>query len=113
MEGPDWGELRPQRRCGWEEREARVSLLAPRFGSGRLGQWIERRFSPRPYRLHLDAFGAFVWLRLDGYRTVAQIAQEMRTEFGEDAEPVAERLTLFLRELRRGRFIQIPDDGGG
>ena len=79
----------------------------PRFGTSRLGQLIERWFSRPTYRLHLDRFGGFVWLRLDGYRTVAQIAQEMRTEFGEEAEPVARRLTLFLRELKRGRFIDV------
>ena len=77
----------------------------PRLGRGRLGRLLESWFQPRPYRVHLDDVGTFVWTRIDGTRTVEEIAREMETEFGDRVKPVSQRLGLFLGRLERGRFI--------
>lgn len=109
---PDWGGLQPRQGCPWEEAERTVTLLPPRFGRGRLAAFLRRWVRSGPYRVRLDEFGGFVWRRLDGTKTVAEIAAEMRAEFGERAEPVAERLTQFLRHLERNRFIRIGGASG-
>jgi len=79
----------------------------PRLGLGRIARKIESLFRGRPYRVHLDAVGSFVWLRLDGEATVAEIADAMHREFGDKVEPVEDRLVNFLRTLERGRFVKI------
>lgn len=106
-----WGEIRPERRCRWEEKESHVTLLVPRFGEGWLGQRLQSFFNPRPYRANLDEFGSFVWLRCDGRKTVAEIAREMREKFGERAEPVEDRLVTFLGQLKKGRFMEVLSKG--
>lgn len=61
-----------------------------------------------PPRLRLDALGSFVWDRLDGRRSVAEIAGEVRERFGEPAEPVEDRLGAFIRGLRREELVAFP-----
>ena len=115
MSGPEsaaslsWGAVRPQRVCPWEQRDGRIALLAPRFGGGRFGRLMDRWFRLRPYRLRLDGMGTFVWERLDGCRTVEEIAGEMEAAYGAGAGPVAERLPAFLGALQRGRFIEVRE----
>ena len=108
-DGVTWDRLRPRRRCAWEEHEGRVAVLVPRFGHGRLGRRFERLLRLRPYRLRLDELGTFVWERLDGERTVREIADDVERMFGEKARPAAERVVIFLRRLERGRLIDVRD----
>lgn len=56
-------------------------------------------------RLRLDELGTAVWRRLDGRRTVAEVAAALREEFGAGCEPAEERLGMFLGMLRRERLI--------
>jgi hypothetical protein len=114
--GSSWGDLRPCQTCAWEEEEDRVVLLRPRFGSGRLGRWLERRLRKKPLRLRLDEVGTFVWRRCDGDRLVSSISEELREEFGERIEPAEERLVLFLSSLLRNGCVSVaasePEAGG-
>jgi len=59
-------------------------------------------------RVKLDELGSFCWLRLDGECTVGAIVGEVRTTFGERAEPVEERLGTFVRMLRDQGFLVYP-----
>lgn len=59
-------------------------------------------------RVRLDELGSFCWSRLDGERTVEQIAGDVRDAFGEAAEPVEERLGTFVRMLRDQEFVAYP-----
>jgi hypothetical protein len=70
------------------------------------------RFLWTAKRLRLDAMGSFAWKRLDGHRTVNEITEAMRREFGESAEPVDERVELFLDLLYREELMvfRAPSD---
>ncbi|MFC1610336.1 PqqD family protein [Myxococcota bacterium] len=102
-----WGELHPQRVCEWLEEEQQVALLVPRFGRSRVGRTLERWTRASPYRVHLDEIGTFVWRRCDGQTRVSDIAGAMQEEFGDEIEPVEERLVQFLQQLLRGRFVSM------
>jgi hypothetical protein len=105
--GVSWGELRP-RRCGkWEETEGHVTLLVPRYGRNALSRWFERRTRTKPFKVHLDDVGTFVWQRCDGETRVAEIAVGLREEFGERIEPAEDRLVQFLTNLVQGRFVSV------
>jgi hypothetical protein len=58
-----------------------------------------------PPRIRLDEVGSFAWTRLDGRTTVGEIAAELRQRFGDQAEPVEQRLGQFVRVLRRERLV--------
>ncbi len=99
--------LRPQRLLDWEENaDGKVVVLKPKFQNPVLQRYVLPRLRNPTYRIHLDEIGSFVWKRCDGGHTVGQILDEMRKEFGEQVEPALERLSLFLSQLFRGKFIR-------
>ena len=111
--GISWGELRPLR-CGkWEENEGNVTLLVPRYGRNSLSRWYERRSRTRPFKVHLDDVGTFVWQQCDGETRVAEIADGLRAEFGERIEPAEDRLVQFLTNLVQGRFVSVDPNREG
>lgn len=61
---------------------------------------------PAKTQVHLDEFGNFIWMHLDGTRSVYEIAVELKEKFGEKAEPLYERLIMYMERLREQGFIQ-------
>lgn len=59
-------------------------------------------------KIHLDSYGSFVWMQIDGRQNFGQIAEKMKTEFGDSIEPVYERLGTYARTLISQRFVKIP-----
>ena len=57
-------------------------------------------------RIRLDDMGSFSWERMDGTRTVQEIAQELRAEFGDEVEPAEERLAPLVRFLRQEDLVR-------
>ncbi len=112
-DGRSWGELRPRPLRDHEERGEEggrplVSLLVPRFRSRLLAPLAARL---RPYRVHLDAVGSFVWLRLDGNTRVDAIGAELAEAFGDEVAPVEERVPQFLHQLAQSRLIALEGEG--
>ena len=99
-------ELKPCRIVAWEAGEKSLDLVVPRFGPS-LQKWLGPLMRRPTFRVRLDDFGAFVWLRCDGVTTVEQIAGQLERHFGPTIEPLYERLERFLRRLEREGFICI------
>ena len=60
---------------------------------------------PKVSKIELDRFGSFIWQQIDGQKDVYQIGRLVKDKFGEDAEPLYERLSKFLHILRSNVFI--------
>ncbi|HET7616547.1 MAG TPA: PqqD family protein [Bacillales bacterium] len=80
-------------------------LVVPRDG------WMERLSvrwfkQPESIKVRLDPLGSFVLSRCDGSQTVDELAVEMQTAFGEDAEPTLPRLVKFLQIVDRNGWIR-------
>ena len=56
-------------------------------------------------RIRLDDVGSFSWIHLDGERTVAEVADLLRMEFGDRVDPVEERLGHLVRLMRQEGFL--------
>lgn len=56
-------------------------------------------------RLELDEIGVFVWELCDGTRTIEEIGKKMKEKFGENVEPLYERLVTFILELYKRNLI--------
>ena len=69
--------------------------------------WIAQKAFHRPRVSHidLDAMGSFIFQRIDGIRTVGQLAQLVKEEFGQQAEPLYDRLAKYMQILRNNGFI--------
>lgn len=76
--------------------------------------WLSKlctRFFRTPAQTYfqLDPYGFFVWSHCNGQYTVGDIARLMSEEFGPEAEPVIERLIVFLRMLIHRKLIILQD----
>ncbi len=61
---------------------------------------------PKVSFIHLDEFGSFIWLAVDGEKNVYQIGKEVSGHFGEKAEPLYERLTKYFDILKNYGFVE-------
>lgn len=88
------------------ENEGELSVIAfPRFKRA----WMRKYLLPKgmsPYiRVRLEEHGTAVWNLIDGKRTVREIIQLLSGHF-EDEENYDSRVTIFITQLRKDRFIK-------
>jgi len=62
---------------------------------------------PRFTQVHLEEFGSFIWSKIDGKRTVTQIADLLHEQFKEKAEPLYPRIGMYMKNLLNYDFIKI------
>jgi hypothetical protein len=78
--------------------------------------WMQKYLVPKskyPYiKIKLDLFGSRAWQLTDGTRTVNDIADAMVEEFGDEVQPVYERLGIFYRTLRQRGFVRLRSADG-
>lgn len=106
MEKKNLLDLIPKRLQQWEKGENnKIVILIPKLRGKRLGKWLLLKLKRPYYKVKLDDFGSFIWEQCDGNKTVQQIALNLRERFGQQVEPVFERVCLFFEKLDKGRFI--------
>ncbi|RLE28634.1 PqqD family protein [Candidatus Acetothermia bacterium] len=57
-------------------------------------------------KTYLDDVGRFVIERIDGRKSVREIAEELKEEFGERVDPVYQTLAIFLKQLSTRGLIR-------
>lgn len=50
-------------------------------------------------RTKLDKYGSFIFLQIDGEKTVEEIGKNLEAEYGEDTHPLYERLLMYLNHI--------------
>lgn len=60
---------------------------------------------PRISYVHLDKFGSFVWPLLDGEKDITELGKLVDAQFGEEAQPLYERLARYFQILDSYHFI--------
>lgn len=60
---------------------------------------------PRISHIKLDGYGSFVWKQIDGKKTVFEISKLVKEKFGQEAEPLLERLVKYFQILYQNQFI--------
>ncbi|MBO5144703.1 MAG: PqqD family protein [Lachnospiraceae bacterium] len=97
-------------RCGKVKYEtdekAQVILVVEHKGIfDKIAQTFFRK--PRCSYIHLDTLGSFVWLHLDGKKTVYEISGAVKEEFGDKAEPLYKRLASYMRTLETCGLVEM------
>lgn len=65
---------------------------------------------PEYKKIDLDAYGSYVFLQIDGKRTVKEIGENLEAKFGEQVHPLYERMLLFLNHIDAScHYIQKTD----
>lgn len=60
---------------------------------------------PRISHIELDAMGSFIFTQIDGIRSVYEIGVLVSEKFGNEAEPLYERLSVYMKRLEQVGFI--------
>lgn len=50
-------------------------------------------------RTKLDKYGSFIFLQIDGQKTVEEIGKNLEAEYGKDTHPLYERLLMYLNHI--------------
>ena len=56
--------------------------------------------------IHLDEMGSFIWLSIDGEKTVREISLALEENFGDRAKPLFERTSRYFGNLYEYGFIK-------
>ena len=98
----------PARKSGLEwtiDEKGVVTLNIPNTGFfNRLAQKLFKR--PPVSYVHFDENGSFVWPIMDGRKDIIAIGEEVKTKFGEAAEPLYPRLAKFFQILDSYGFVE-------
>ncbi|MDP8255175.1 MAG: PqqD family protein [Candidatus Alcyoniella australis] len=82
-----------------------VVIHAPRFRS-KIGQFFGRLLRrSEQLSLKLDERSAYCWKLIDGERNVQQICDQMQQRFGDEVEPVVQRIMQLLQIFERNRLV--------
>ena len=101
-------ELTPIRTASETSRpNGRACFEFPRFRRAP-GRWFGRLIGTSPtIKLTLDEPGTAVWDLVDGRRDVATIADALHARFGNEVEPLHDRLGTLLGILEKNRLIRL------
>ena len=90
---------------GWSQDETGIVTLEMenRGIANRIAQKLIKK--PKISYIHLEKFGSFIWLQIDGKRDIVQIGELVRERFGDKAEPLYERLAQYIKTLENNQFI--------
>jgi hypothetical protein len=109
LEGVNLLGLAPRRIAEWEESEGKVVVLRPKPRTRGIRGALDRFFHKMSaQRIRLDEVGSFAWMRFDGNRTVAEVAELLSAEYGEAVAPAEERLGHLVWLMRKEGFLGYP-----
>jgi hypothetical protein len=95
----------PLRSYEWEEKEGTISIKVPKFRSKLGDKFCSLIKKERTYKVNLDKYGSYAWKLCDGKRTVREIGNSLKEKFGEDVEPVNERVAELFNIMEANRLI--------
>ena len=92
-------------RHSWSEEDGVVTIHMVHYG---WNHWIAQKLFKRPRVSHikLDEMGSFIYPLIDGKRNIGDIALLVKERFGEEAEPLYDRLVHYMKILRNNEFIR-------
>ena len=70
---------------------------------------IAQRFFKKPAISHitLEGMGSYIFTCIDGRRSVHEIGIMVHGKFGDEAEPLYERLSLYMKQLEKLGFVTL------
>ena len=88
----------------WEENDGQVTIHI--INKGFCNKIVQVLFKkPKVTHIDLDLYGSFVWLSIDGKKTVSEVADILKNRFGNKVEPLYERLVLYMKILYNNHLI--------
>ncbi len=97
--------IRPERIKWSVDEEGSVTLDIENTGFfNRVAQKLFKK--PKVSHVHLDKLGSFVWPLIDGEKDIVALGVLVKERFGEEAEPLYERLAKYFQILESYSFVE-------
>jgi hypothetical protein len=61
---------------------------------------------PKISYIHLEEFGSFIWPLIDGKTDIHEIGEKVQEHFGDKANPLYERLSVYFKTLESYGFVE-------
>lgn len=74
----------------------------------RIAQKLFKR--PKVTKVHMEKYGSFLWPLIDGERSVMELADLQKAEFGEEVEPLYPRVVKYMQIMESYHFISFKND---
>ena len=87
----------------WDEKGIVTLDIENRGFFNRLAQLLFKK--PKVSHIHLDKMGSFIWPLMDGNKDIVALGVLVKEHFGDDAEPLYERLAKFFQILDSYSFV--------
>ena len=71
--------------------------------TNRLAQLIFKK--PKVSHITLEGMGSYIFTCINGERSVYEIGQLVQSEYGDEAEPLYERLSVYMKQLENLGFV--------
>ncbi len=96
---------RPKQIAWSENSKGLVTLEIENKGyANKIAQMLFKK--PKTSYIHLDKMGSFIWKNIDEKMDIHAIADKVNEKFGDEANPLYERLTIFFKIMDSYRFIK-------
>ena len=98
----DWDEVTEE-----DKDDTNLPLVVLHIRHRGLSHFIAEKFFDRPpvTHVHMEPIGSFIWRQIDGQHSVYEIGQLLHETFGEEAEPLYERLSVYMKQLQNNGLI--------
>ena len=96
----------PVKNIEWEKDEKdHVYLLKEKSKKKLMKKLIDLFGKSQFFRIHLDELGTSTWMLIDGKRSIYDISNSLKEQFGEKIEPAEQRVAAFIAMLKKNGFI--------
>lgn len=91
----------------WEQdEEGNVTIFVENKGAfNRIAQKFFKK--PKESQIHLQGIGNFIWPLIDGKISIYEMGVKVKERYGEEAEPLYERLAEYIRILEQYGFVTL------
>lgn len=64
---------------------------------------------PKVTKVHMEKYGSFLWPLIDGEKTVMELADMQKAEFGDEVEPLYPRVVKYMQIMESYHFIRFKN----
>lgn len=107
MSDENISQLIPLITCEFEIKEGLVTALYKKESKSFIDRILFSKINRVPSKIDFDEIGSFVWLQINGYKSVTEIVETSQKHFGEKIEPANERVEAFITQLARTKLINL------
>lgn len=104
-------DLIPERSSGltWSADEEGIVVLEVE-NTGVFNRMAQKLFKkPKYTKVHMEKYGSFLWPLIDGEKTVMELADLQKEEFGDEVEPLYPRVVKYMQIMESYHFIRFKN----